>query len=153
MMNQPPLIDKLAARRGLLVIWVAQLLALGVLFVLTRVVHVAYSPGGDDLRFRVLDVLGGAAFALSFVAKHLLLRRAFVLRRADYVTTAYVLAFALCEMAAICGLLNYFISGMPIYLLFLLALTGLLLHFPRRAHLAAVAPADAPGAGFNSTLG
>ena len=50
-----------------------------------------------------------------------------------------VVAFVLCELTAILGLMNYFLSGVPIFLLFALALIGLLLHFPRRAYFESAA--------------
>jgi lipopolysaccharide export LptBFGC system permease protein LptF len=128
-----------ARHRGLLIIWVAQFIALGIFFALTRLVAVPYSPENDKLRSMIFGALGGATLTLSFIIKYKLLRQAVEQQRPDYVTTAYVLAFALCEAAAIFGLVNYFLSGVPMYLLFILAAVGLLLHFPRRDHLAAVA--------------
>ena len=152
MMTQPPASDKAAARyRGLLVIWGMQFVTLVVFVALTRFVEIDARPGDDRLRFQLFDVLGGAAFALSFVLKHILLKRAVTTQRPDVATTAYVLAFALCELAAIFGLINYFLSGVPIVLLFLLAAVGLLLHFPRRAHIEAVSPGSKPQT-FNSTM-
>jgi hypothetical protein len=150
MMNQPPSQAKAAARhRGLLVIWGAQFFALAVFILITRLVEIAPSAG-DVLLVQLFYAAGGATFALSFVVKHLMLRRAVVTRRPDAATTAYVLAFALCELTALLGLVNYFISGVPIVLLFALAAVGLLLHFPRRAHLEAAAAGTTRG--LNSTM-
>lgn len=151
-MEPQPVQAKPAARyRGLLVIWAAQFVTLIVFFALTRIIEVAARPNDDALRFQLFDVLGGASLALSFVVKRMLLRRAVVTQRPDVTTTAYVIAFALCELAAIMGLVNYLISGVPIVLLFVLAAVGLLLHFPRRAHIEAATP-GATTQGFNSTL-
>ena len=152
MMNPTPVPAKVGARyRGLLVIWAMQFVTLVVFVALTRFVEVAARPGDDALRFQLFDVLGGAAFALSFVLKHILLKRARVTQRPDVATTAYVVAFPLCELAAIFGLINYFISGVPIVLLFVLAAVGLLLHFPRRAHIEATTPGRTTQT-FNSTM-
>jgi hypothetical protein len=152
MMEPKPVQAKPAARyRGLLVIWVMQFVTLIVFFALTRIIEVAARPNDEALRFQLFDVLGGASLALSFVVKRMLLRRAVVTQRPDVTTTAYVIAFALCELAAIMGLVNYLISGVPIVLLFVLAAVGLLLHFPRRAHIEAATPGG-PTQGFNSTL-
>ena len=131
-----------ARYRGLLFIWVGQLTALAFLFAFTRFVAVE-RRGDEALRGQIFLALGGAAFALSFVLKRILRRRAVVVQRPDYVTTAYVLAFALSELPAILGLMNYFLSGDPLTLLFLLAAAGLLLHFPRRQHLVAASPVGA----------
>jgi uncharacterized iron-regulated membrane protein len=54
-------------------------------------------------------------------------------------------------LAAILGLVNYFLSGVSFVWLFVLAAVGLLLHFPRRAHIEAATPGG-PTQGFNSTL-
>ncbi|MFL6207878.1 MAG: hypothetical protein ACJ74W_03470 [Pyrinomonadaceae bacterium] len=152
MMEPKPVQAKPAARyRGLLVIWVMQFVTLIVFFALTRVIEVAARPNDEALRFQLFDVLGGASLALSFVVKRMLLRRAVITQRPDVTTTAYVIAFALCELAAIMGLVNYLISGVPIVLLFVLAAVGLLLHVPRRAHIEAATPGG-PTQGFNSTL-
>src|SRR3954452_5037997 len=109
MMNQSPTQAKVTARcRGLLVIWGAQFVTLAIFVALTRIVEIAARPGDDALRFQLFDVLGGAGLALSFVLKRILLRRAAATKRPDVATTAYVVAFALCELAAIFGLVNYF---------------------------------------------
>src|SRR2546423_7697178 len=141
MMNQQPTLNKAAARyRGLLVIWGMQLVTLLVFVALTRFVEVTARPGDDALRVQIFLALGGAAFTLSFVLRYMLLKRAVVTQRPDVATTAYVLAFALCELAAILGLMNYFLSGGFLVWLFVLAAIGLLLHFPRRAHIEASMP-------------
>lgn len=152
MMNSPGQTKTAARYRGLVIIWAAILVTIFIFISLTWLVKVAYQPGNDALRFQLFDVLGGATFALSFVVKYLLLRRARATRRADVVTTAYVLAFALCELTAIFGLLNYLLSGVPIFLLFALALIGLLLHFPRRAALARIAPLAPGDQNISSTM-
>ena len=151
MVNQPPASNKAAARyRGLLVIWGMQFVTLVVFVALTRFVEIAPAPDDDSMRAQLFEVLGGASLALSFVLKRMLLRRAAITQRPDVTTTAYVLAFALCELAAILGLVNYFLSGVPIVLLFVLAAIGLLLHFPRRANIEAATPGKTQT--FNSTM-
>jgi hypothetical protein len=152
MMNPTPTQTKAGARyRGLIIIWSGILITIFIFITLTWALKIAYQPGNDALRFQFFDVLGGATFALSFVGKYLLLRRARATQRAEVVTTAYVVAFALCEMTALFGLLNYLLSGVPIFLLFALALIGLLLHFPRRASFASVPPLGSADQGLNNS--
>lgn len=151
MMNPIPRQATAGARqRGLLIIWFMQFVTLGIFFALTRLMGVPVRAGNDNLRW-FLGVFGGATFALSFMLKHILLGRAVEQGRPDYITTAYVIAFALCEAAAIFALVNYFISGLTMYLLFILAAVGLLFHFPRRAHFEAVT-ADTAQPAIKSTL-
>ena len=151
MMNQPPIQAKVTARcRGLLIIWGAQFVSLAVFVALTRIIEVAPTSGDDTLRRQLFDALGGAGLALSFVLKYLLLRRAAETKRPDVATTAYIVAFALCDLVAVFGLINFILSGVPIVLLFALAAVGLLLHFPRRAHIEAATPGDTPQTSYGT---
>jgi hypothetical protein len=85
-------------------------------------------------------------FGLSFVVKAKLLAQSAVQNRPDLATTAYVLAFALCEASALFGLVAHFTTGARAsYYFFIPAALGFLLHFPRRQHFADPPPS---GAGF-----
>ena len=146
MMDQTPVQTreaKVNARsRGLLVIWAGQFVSLVLFVALTRIVEVAARPEDDVFLYQIFGALGGAGLALSFVLKYMLLKRAAATQRPDVATTAYVVAFALCELVAIFELVNYFISGVSKGVLFALAALGLLLHFPRRTHIEAATPGD-----------
>ena len=125
-----------ARYRGLLLIWVMQLGSLAIFFAVTRLVAVSpRATGGSDFTRWLYGLLAGMTLTLSFVLKFRLLRRAVAEQRLDYVTTAHVLAYALCEAPALLALVEYLVSGVPNYLLFMLAAVGLLLHFPRRSYL------------------
>ena len=126
-----------ARYRGLLFIWVAQFMSLAMFLLMTRLVEIPFKGGADNLLQWSFGVLSGAAVTLSFPLKFKLLQRAINEQRPDYVTTAYVIAFALCELPALLGLAEHFIRGVPNYLLFILTAAGFLLHFPRRQHLLA----------------
>jgi len=136
-----------ARHRGLQLIWGAQLSSLALLFLITQVVEVTAAREGDGrtLLF-ALGLTAVVAFGLSFPVKAKLLAQSAVQRRPDLATTAYVLAFALCESAALFGLVAHFVTGARESLYFFApAALGLLLHFPRRHHFD-----DPPtaGAGF-----
>jgi F0F1-type ATP synthase membrane subunit c/vacuolar-type H+-ATPase subunit K len=84
----------------------------------------------------VLAAAGLSAVGLSFVLKPAMLARAAAQRRPDVVTTAYVLAFALCESCALFGLMGRFMTGArEAFYFFVPSALGMLLHFPRRRHL------------------
>lgn len=120
--------------RGALIIWGAQVSALVMFFVLTRIVGREADAGGDN-RFLLLALAVAAlmAFALSFVLKAKLISQAAAQGRPDLATSAYVIAFALCEAAAIFGVVAHFVTGAPESLYFFVpAALGLALHFPRR---------------------
>ena len=133
-MNESPVrASAEARRRGLLLIWGAQLLSLALLFSLTYVVRPEASADGNHTLAWMLGAVGFTSFLASFLVKRKLLAQAEQKRRADLGTTAYVLAFAMCELAALLGFLAYVITGLSYALhSFIIAAVGLSLHFPPR---------------------
>jgi hypothetical protein len=120
-----------ARRRGLLLIWGAQILSLVMLFFLTYVARPEASADGNHTLAWVFGGIGFMSFLVSFLVKRKLLARATAERRLDFGTTAYVLAFAMCEITALLGFLAYIITGLSYALhSFIVAATGMLLHFP-----------------------
>jgi hypothetical protein len=85
-----------------------------------------------------ITALGTLLVIISFVVKRKLLARSVEKQDAFLVQKAMILACALCEVAALLGLLERFILGnREYYLLFIVAIAGDLLHFPRRSQLEA----------------
>jgi hypothetical protein len=123
-----------ARRRVALVVWGAQVMALVMFFALTRVVGGGSGAAGEGRALLLaLAAAGLTTFALSFVLKAKLLAQAAERRRPELATSAYVVAFALCEAAALFGLVAHFATGAPEALYFFVpAAVGLALHFPRR---------------------
>ena len=82
-----------------------------------------------------------AAFAtfmviLSFAVKQKLLRRAIETQDIKLVQPAFVVAWAMCEVSALLGVVEYAVTGTRDYIvLFFLSAVGMLLHFPTRQHL------------------
>lgn len=140
-----------ARRRGLLLIWGAQVASLLLLFALTYVVRPAASTGGNHTLAWALGAAGFMTFIASFLVRRTLLARAAAERRIDLGTTAYVLAFAMCEMTAILGFVAYLVTGLSYALhSFIIAAAGMLLHFPVRGALDGIeADGTAAGAGAN----
>jgi hypothetical protein len=65
-----------------------------------------------------------------------LLKRSIEKQDPGLVQPAFVVAWAMCEVSAILGIVEYFLLGTRDYLvLFLLAAAGMILHFPTRQHL------------------
>jgi hypothetical protein len=152
-MNESPLrVTAEARRRGLLLIWGAQLASLALLFALTYVVRPQADAEGNHTLAWTLGATGFMTFLLSFLVKRRLLAQAAEKRRVDLGTTAYVLAFAMCELTAILGFVAYVITGLPYALhSFIIAAAGMLLHFPVRGALDGIETNDA-GADFKTTL-
>ena len=73
---------------------------------------------------------------LSFAVKKNLLRRAVETQDIKLVQPAFVVAWAMCEVSALLGVVEYAVAGTRDYIvLFLLSAVGMLLHFPTRQHL------------------
>lgn len=143
-MNERPKSLGRARHRGLLLIWGAQLASVVVLLAITLIVEVRPGEGDGSLLLLVLGLTALTAFGMSFAVKSKLLAQSAVQSRPDLATTAYVLAFALCESCALFGLVAYFVTGARESLYFFTpAALGLLLHFPRRAHFSDPPPAGA----------
>jgi F0F1-type ATP synthase membrane subunit c/vacuolar-type H+-ATPase subunit K len=111
-------------------------MALVMFFALTQIIGREFDADTDDrVLLLVLAVASLLAFALSFVLKAKLISQSSAQRRPDLATTAYIIAFALCESAAIFGLIVHFVTGVRESLYFFApAALGLALHFPRRMH-------------------
>lgn len=142
-----------ARRRGLLLIWGAQGFSLVLLFVLTYMVRPEASTNGNHTLAWALGAVGFMSFLLSFLIKRKLLAQAAAEHRPDLVTTAHVVAFALCEMTAILGFVAYLITGLTYALhSFIIAAVGMLLHFPTRGALDPIEANGNTAANFKSIL-
>jgi hypothetical protein len=141
-----------ARRRGLLLIWGAQLFSLALLFGLTYVVRPEASTDGNHTLAWTLGAVGVSSFLLSFLVKRKLLARAAAERRPELGTTAYVLAFAMCEMAGLLGFVAYVVTGLSYSLhSFIIAAAGILLHFPARGVFEEIEAGGNAGANLNQT--
>ena len=133
-MNQnDPQADIELRMRTLRTLWFALLLSIVVYFVLT----IFWKPAGEPTPNPTLSLallLAGAAMTLiSFLIKSRLLSRAVDQRQLPMVQQAYIVGWAINEVAALLGMLDFYVTGhRHYYLLFIIAACGLLLHFPRR---------------------
>lgn len=73
---------------------------------------------------------------VAFVVKSKLLSKALEQQNTGMVQQAYVVTWALTEVAALLGLLDFFLTNDRYYfVLLLIGALGVLLHFPRREHV------------------
>jgi|SRR5580765_7413646 len=131
--NQPN-ID--ARYRTLLILWGA--ICMSIFTFLIMVQFVPKPATGNAMLSLALNCAGVVPLGLSFLVKQRILDQAVAQQKLDQVQAAYVVAFALCEAAALLGLADHFITGSRYYYLgFTFGGLGMLLHFPRKRHLLA----------------
>ena len=138
MQNPEQIVARVEARhRLLLIIWFALLTSMTVFAVLPVVITSQSTEPNTTLSLAFM----GAAFVVvvgSVLIKQRVVQRAIEKRDAAMVQTGYILSFALCESAAIWGLVDHIVTGSKYYFLsFLLGLLGMLLHFPKKDHVRA----------------
>jgi hypothetical protein len=129
---------KVAARyRVFLILWVAIFISV-VLFLVLALVVPGTGAANPMLSYSLLGI-SLIVVILSVLLKHRLVKQAIEKREVQSLQSAHVIGMALCESAALFGLLDHFVTGSKIcWFAFLLAATGMLLHFPKKDHLRAV---------------
>jgi magnesium-transporting ATPase (P-type) len=115
------------------IIWMALLMSVVIYYVITffaaRPADVAPNPALSIalICFAMLAIL------ISFLIKNRLLSKAEEQRHLGMVQQAYVVTWAITEVAALLGLLDFFTTADRYHhALFIIAAVGLLFHFPRR---------------------
>lgn len=125
--------------RTLRIIWLAILVSVIAIFIVTRLVQ----PAGDDnlkVLFWILLMLGVVNFGASFFLKQKLLKQATEKRKPELARSAYIVAFALCESIGLFGLIAHLVTGVEYYyFFFVLSAFGILMHKPQRDDLLAAA--------------
>lgn len=129
--NQPTIE---ARYRTLLILWFA--ICMAVLMFLVLVQFTPTQPSGNIRLSLILISIAIVPTGISFLFKQRWLEQGINEQKVERVHTAYVLAWALCEVSALLGLLDHFLNGSHYYFVgFVFAGLGLLLHFPRKQHL------------------
>lgn len=126
----------------MLTLWAALLLSVGSYFVFSLIAAPAMgnapSAPGKSLLAAALTGLGTILALLSFPVKRRMLERSVENQDVALVQKGMIVACALCEVAAMLGLIERLVIGSRnYYLLFVIAAIGILLHFPRRDQLLA----------------
>jgi hypothetical protein len=123
----------------MLILWFGLLSSVLLYFLISLVIQ---RPNGDDRENRiltfVLTAVGAFTVIVSMALKQRFLARSLDQQRVKLVQTGYIMALALCEVAALLGLVDRIVTGNRYYyVLFVIALTRIALHWPRRDHLLA----------------
>ncbi|HEX8495104.1 MAG TPA: hypothetical protein VF658_19850 [Pyrinomonadaceae bacterium] len=118
----------------LMILWGAMFFNIGIFFLLAQVAVADPSALPENSTLAAALMGGGAVLALlSSIFRQKLVTRAIEQQRPESVHSAYIVAFAICEVAALFGLLLRFTTNERYYyLLFVIAAIGFLINVPRR---------------------
>ena len=126
-----------ARHRVILILWFSLLMSISIFLVLTIMIPGNTAEPNKTLSFVFIGVAFIAVIG-SILIKQPVVQRAIEKRDAAKLQTGYVLSFALCESAALWGLVDHFVTGSSYYYFsFALALLGMLMHFPKKDHVRA----------------
>jgi magnesium-transporting ATPase (P-type) len=115
------------------IIWVALLMSVVIYYVITVFVARPQDVAPNPALSIGLICVAMLAVLISFLIKNRLLSKAEEQRNLGMVQQAYVVTWAITEVAALLGLLDYFTTADRYHhALFIIAAVGLLFHFPRR---------------------
>jgi hypothetical protein len=119
--------------RTLRTVWIALLLSIAGYFVLTIFQKPSANIPPNPTLSLILLLVGISTTLISFLIRNKLLTRAVDQQQVPMVQQAYVLAWAVNEVAALLGVVDFFVTGhRHYYILLIVSVCGLLLHFPRR---------------------
>jgi asparagine N-glycosylation enzyme membrane subunit Stt3 len=119
--------------RTLRTLWFALLLSIGSYYVFTLIAVRRDGLQPNPNLSLTLICVGVVIVLTAFLIKSRLLIKAVDQRNTVMVQQAYIVTWAINEVAALLGLLDFFLtSNRYYYVLLMIAALGLLLHFPRR---------------------
>ncbi len=122
--------------RTIRILWLSLFLSVVIYYALTLFVKRPENIQTNEILFPVLVAIALPTILISVLVKHKIITRAIDLQRVQLVQQGYIVALALAEVPALLGLLTYFATGNRYYpILFIIAVFGQLLHFPRREHV------------------
>ena len=117
-------------------VWIALLLSIAMYYVFTIFAGRPDNLSPNPTLFLGLLAVGLSTTLLSFLIKSKLLAKATDQQQPQGVQQAYVVAWAMCEVSALLGVIDFFLTANSYYYsLFVLGALGELLHFPRREHV------------------
>lgn len=115
------------------ILWLGLLGSLGGFYVLTIFTERPADAEPNHTLFLVFLIIALSTTLISFVVKNRFFNRAVEQQNVDLVQQGFIIAAAVNEVGALLGLFDYFSTGdRYYYILILIAVCGLLLHFPRR---------------------
>ena len=122
--------------RTMRTLWFCLLASVGSYYVFTVIVGRREGLEPNPTISLTLICIAVLFVAAAFLIKSKLLSKAMEQQNTGMVQQAYVMTWAITEVAGLLGLLDFFLTNDPYYyVLLIIAALGLLLHFPRREHV------------------
>ena len=122
--------------RTLRTLWFALLGSIGIYYGFTLVVERREGLESNPSLSLSLMCVAMLMVLVAFVIKTKLLSKALEQQSTGMVQQAYVVTWAITEIAAVLGLMDFFLTNDRYYfVLLIIAALGVLLHFPRREHV------------------
>ena len=122
--------------RTLRMLWLSLFGTIGLYLIMTFFAGPSEDVEPNPMLSLVFIVVGLATTLLSFLIKSKLIARAIQQQQTQLVQQAYIVTWAVTEVAALLGMLDFFATGHPhYYILFIISAIGFLLNAPRRDHL------------------
>jgi len=122
--------------RTLRTLWVGMLFSILLYYGLTLFVGPLKNSTPNSALSLIFVGVAISTTLISVPLKANLLARSVEQQQVGLVQQAYIIAWALTEVAALLGLIDFFLTGdRYYYVLFLISAVGHLLHIPRRQHL------------------
>ena len=122
--------------RTIRTLWIAMLLSIGIYYVFTLFIGQPKNSNPNSALTLTLVGVGLLTTLISVPIKKKFLARSVEEQRVELVQQGHIIAWAMSEVAALLGILDFFLTGNRYYyVLFLIAAIGQLLHFPRRQQL------------------
>jgi hypothetical protein len=122
-----------ARLRTMRILWLAMLMSIPIYCLFTLFLKRSAEPTPNRNLSLALLGAGLATTLISFLIKSVLLKKAAEQQQLLMVQQAYIVTFAITEIAALLGMFDFFVTeNHYYYVLFIISLLGMLLHFPRR---------------------
>jgi hypothetical protein len=127
--------------RTVRILWLALLVNVGLFYLLTNFADRPENLEPNSTLSLALLAAGVSTTLVSFLVKNRLISRAIDRQMVEQVQQGYIVAWAMCEVSALLGLMDFFLTNDPyFYVLFIIAAGGELLHYPRREHFENASP-------------
>jgi hypothetical protein len=122
--------------RTMRTLWLAMLMSIVMYYVFTLFAGRPPDLAPNNTLFLVLVSAAVLTTLISFPIKHWLVNKAIDQQQVQMVQQGYIVAWAVTEIGALLGLLDFFMTGdRYYYVTFIIAACGQILHSPKREHL------------------